>query len=172
MVSTTEGVGLAFVSASVVASLVTLVCTWKHEDRFVSTMTMLGSTIIPAALVPQLIKNQMAGRGMDRFTSPFFLLAYPVSILGEIVGQWDSIKKATDPSVRRNRWVGLAGMFIRLLLYTAWLGQYASHGHYTIVLGLITAAFSITMVIAGVLVCIHRGELISGTRNTHQYGLM
>ena len=87
---------------------------------------------------------------MEDVISPIFLLVYPATIVFSLPGVLKSIwdNNGSQDSLKLD-YVSLFGMTFRLLLYTAWLGQYAHYGHFegltisfTVVFGIIIA-FSI-----------------------------
>lgn len=154
MVSVAEGMGLGFLSLSVVVGLVTLVCSWRNDHRMIIALAVLGATSIPAAIVPQLVTNGQERNNMENYVSVFFLLVYPATITVEIVVQWYVTTRKVE-SLKMVPWIMMGGMILRLVFYTAWLGQYAGYGHHEIPLGILTAVF-VVIFIASVVVVSHR----------------
>lgn len=90
------------------------------------------------------MKNTKAPESMEDVISPIFLLVYPATIVFSLPSVLKSIwdENGSRDSLKLN-YVSLFGMTFRLLLYTAWLGQYAHHGHFEGLTISFTAIFSI-----------------------------
>ncbi len=147
MVTVAEGVGLGFMAVSATIATVTLACSWKNDYRMIIALAALGSTSIPAAIVPQLVTNSYERDNMNNYVSVFFLLVYPATITIEIVIQWYVTTRRID-ELKVVPWIMMGGMILRLVFYTAWLGQYAGYGHHEIPLGVLTAVFVIIFIVS------------------------
>jgi uncharacterized protein with PQ loop repeat len=143
-VSVAELTGLVFLGVAGFLSVVSLGLCWKNEHRMAIFMAVLQATSIPVALIPQLIINGQEKENMEKTNTPFFLLAYPASILLELVIQWVVMR---DDEFLRIRQINVVGMFVRLVLYVSWLGQYSHYGHHDVPMGILTGAFSIAIAV-------------------------
>lgn len=140
--SDSETVGWVLFGIAGLAGIVTLLSV--KEWRWVTASTAVSAFIIPVAIVPQLMVNAENPSEMVNFITPFFLSAYPLSIVFNLAAQ--SSRRIIRPDSRTGKCLTglqMGGDIIRLILYTAWLWQYALNDHYlpwaivlTIVVGL------------------------------------
>lgn len=121
--------GWVFLGLAVAAALVTLKL--AREGRWILASQAFAAFCIPTAIVPQLINNINASSDMVAFINPFFLAMYPLSVVFEMPSQLSVIARAHTYEYECNAFITMAGMVVRLILYTVWLSQYGYYGHYT-----------------------------------------
>jgi hypothetical protein len=134
-------VGVILIAVTIVISILALV--FAKECRWIAATTAFGAFLVPVAIIPQLIKNTKNPQEMEDYIVPWYLIAYPASIVFDMISQLYNIYESHDYVVLCNSWINYGGMVFRLILYTTWLGQYAHHGHYRDALIAITTIFAI-----------------------------
>lgn len=123
----------------------TAICMYL-KDKFsinseLNFIAIVQTTLFPVALIPQIIVNSENEKSISEYYSPFFLLAYPTSVILDI---WNQITMKRYNQLPENGTAVFVGMNLRLVFYIIWLGQFAQQ--WNEILYLFLVLFSVCMV--------------------------
>ena len=124
------------------------VARYRGELSWSFSVALIQATLFPIAIIPQLIINEQ-DKNIDTTYSPFFVVVYPASVVADIITVFFSTKWV----VTTTNIINMVGMVTRLILYTAWLMQFAlySSAELQIVMWLFVVGFMIIVIVTCVL---------------------
>ena len=120
----TLGVSLGICIGTYICIMLNDGFTVKNKLIFISTVQ---TSIFPVAMIPQIIVNQNNEDVIEKYYSPFFLMAYPASVTLDIFNQVTMKKHGKMPP---NGIATFFGMMLRLFFYIIWLAQFAISSQY------------------------------------------
>lgn len=99
-----------------------------NRGRFSDVCMVIGVVLMMGSLVAQLVQNEEAKEDIERGTSPWYIILYPIAVLFKLNGEYrlihEACKSHKDITIVLSQ--GL-GVFVLLFGHAVWIGQYAMY---------------------------------------------
>lgn len=99
-----------------------------RRGRFSDVCMVVGVVLMLGSLVAQLVQNEEAKEDIERGTSPWYIILYPIAVLFKLSGEYrlihEACKSHKDVTIVLSQGTGV---FVLLFGHAVWIGQYAMY---------------------------------------------